>query len=392
ESDSKDENVFEPNEVKKIVKPSLEKIEFVNARNATVKNESKAKKPRKFSQSPRGNKRNWNGLMNQKLGDGFEFKKKACFVCGSINHLIKDYDFYENKMVLNDKGKITGPKEKPTESKEFEQIINFLNVSYVKYALMVNHTVYTSCIEQFWATAKHLDGRVKFLMYPRFVQLFLDNQVEGMDRHNAIFVISSHKEGVCKHKEGRKGFLWEAAVLTKSRQVPVNAAKQSSCRAAASISAAKRVNTAASRPNVNNALPTTYSYFKTYSPKPTESKEFEQIIDFLNVSYVKYALMVNHTVYTSCIEQFWATAKVLDLEEAKTNQAKEIASLKKRVKKLEQKKKSRTSGLKRLRKVRTACRIESSTEASLGDQEDASKQGRMIDNINQDVEITFVDE
>nr|GEW67139.1 hypothetical protein [Tanacetum cinerariifolium] len=42
--------------------------------------------------------------------------------------------------------------------------------------------------------------------------------------------------------------------------------------------------------------------------------------------------------------------------------------------------------------LRTACRIESSTEASLGDQEDASKQGRMIDNINQDVEITFVDE
>nr|GEW36970.1 hypothetical protein [Tanacetum cinerariifolium] len=41
---------------------------------------------------------------------------------------------------------------------------------------------------------------------------------------------------------------------------------------------------------------------------------------------------------------------VLDLEEAKTAQAKEIASLKKRVKKLEQKRKSRTSGLKRLRK------------------------------------------
>nr|GEW15821.1 hypothetical protein [Tanacetum cinerariifolium] len=33
---SEDENVFEPKEVKKIVKPSLEKIEFVNARNTTV--------------------------------------------------------------------------------------------------------------------------------------------------------------------------------------------------------------------------------------------------------------------------------------------------------------------------------------------------------------------
>nr|GFC13766.1 hypothetical protein [Tanacetum cinerariifolium] len=56
------------------------------------------------------------------------------------------------------------------------------------------------------------------------------------------------------------------AVLTKSGQVPVNAAKQSSHRAATSFSAARRVNTAASRPNVNNTLPTTYSYFKSHSP------------------------------------------------------------------------------------------------------------------------------
>nr|GFC43751.1 hypothetical protein [Tanacetum cinerariifolium] len=32
------------------------------------------------------------------------------------------------------------------------------------------------------------------------------------------------------------------------------------------------------------------------------------------------------------------------------------------------------------------------TEASLGDQEDVSKQGRMIDNIDQDVEITLFDD
>nr|GEV70519.1 hypothetical protein [Tanacetum cinerariifolium] len=57
-----------------------------------------------------------------------------------------------------------------------------------------------------------------------------------------------------------------AAVLTKFGQVPVNAAKQSSHRAAASVSAARRVNTVASGPNVNNALPATYSYFKAHSP------------------------------------------------------------------------------------------------------------------------------
>ncbi|GJW83729.1 uncharacterized mitochondrial protein-like protein [Tanacetum coccineum] len=33
------------------------------------------------------------------------------------------------------------------------------------------------------------------------------------------------------------------------------------------------------------------------------------IVDFLNASSIKYALTVNHTIYTSCIEQFWSTAK-----------------------------------------------------------------------------------
>nr|GEV20927.1 hypothetical protein [Tanacetum cinerariifolium] len=57
----------------------------------------------------------------------------------------------------------------------------------------------------------------------------------------------------------------EAAVLTKSIQVSINAAKQSSHRATTSVSIARRVNTAAPRPNVNDALPTIYSYFKEHS-------------------------------------------------------------------------------------------------------------------------------
>ncbi|GJU57842.1 ribonuclease H-like domain-containing protein [Tanacetum coccineum] len=55
-------------------------------------------------------------------------------------------------------------------------------------------------------------------------------------------------------------------VATKSGQVPVNAAKKSSPRAVASISTAKTVNTAAPKSKVNDALPTTYSYFKAHSP------------------------------------------------------------------------------------------------------------------------------
>ncbi|GKC26448.1 hypothetical protein Tco_1033742 [Tanacetum coccineum] len=44
--------------------------------------------------------------------------------------------------------------------------------------------------------------------------------------------------------------------------------------------------------------------------KPAESEGFEQVVDFLNASSIRYALTVNPTIYTSCIEQFWATVKV----------------------------------------------------------------------------------
>ncbi|GJW81483.1 hypothetical protein Tco_0145458 [Tanacetum coccineum] len=67
--------------------------------------------------------------------------------------------------------------------------------------------------------------------------------------------------------------------------------------------------------------------------------------------------------------------KVLDLEKAKTSDQKEIATLKRRVKKLEERNKSRGHGLKRLYKVGVTRRVESSNEENLG--EDASKQGRM---------------
>ncbi|GJY68041.1 putative ribonuclease H-like domain-containing protein [Tanacetum coccineum] len=38
------------------------------------------------------------------------------------------------------------------------------------------------------------------------------------------------------------------------------------------------------------------------------SEDFHQIIDFLNLSHIKYALTENPTIYTSLIQQFWETA------------------------------------------------------------------------------------
>ncbi|GJU52842.1 hypothetical protein Tco_1226556, partial [Tanacetum coccineum] len=79
--------------------------------------------------------------------------------------------------------------------------------------------------------------------------------------------------------------------------------------------------------------------------------------------------------------------RVLALETTKTTQAMEITSLKRRVKKLEKRNKSRSHRLKRLYKVGSSRRVEYYNEEGLG-KEDASKQGR-IDDINDDAGITL---
>ncbi|GKB38375.1 ribonuclease H-like domain-containing protein [Tanacetum coccineum] len=48
--------------------------------------------------TPKVNRKNWNVMMERELGEGYSFKKKKCFVCGSLSHLIKDCDYYEKRM------------------------------------------------------------------------------------------------------------------------------------------------------------------------------------------------------------------------------------------------------------------------------------------------------
>nr|GEV76237.1 putative ribonuclease H-like domain-containing protein [Tanacetum cinerariifolium] len=86
-----------------------------------------------------------------------------------------------------------------------------------------------------------------------------------------------------------------------------------------------------------------------------------------------------------------AQTRVLDLEKTKTTQALEIDSLKRRVKKLKKKQRSRTHKLKILYKVGLSARVESSNDnEDLG--EDASKQGREIHDIDADEDITPVND
>nr|GEX04473.1 hypothetical protein [Tanacetum cinerariifolium] len=62
----------------------------VKSKNVQHKPEQ-VNQPRKVNQNPKNNITNWNKIRTQKLGVGFQFSKKACFVCESFRHLIKDF-------------------------------------------------------------------------------------------------------------------------------------------------------------------------------------------------------------------------------------------------------------------------------------------------------------
>ncbi|GKC63354.1 ribonuclease H-like domain-containing protein [Tanacetum coccineum] len=71
-----------------------------------AKIEKPVRKPVKYaemyiSQKPRGNQRNWNNLKSQQLGNEFVMNNKACFACGSFNHLIKDCKRKVQKPIWN---------------------------------------------------------------------------------------------------------------------------------------------------------------------------------------------------------------------------------------------------------------------------------------------------
>ncbi|GKC87927.1 hypothetical protein Tco_1148576, partial [Tanacetum coccineum] len=111
ESDSDDEYVIQPS--KEQERPSfafIDTVKHVKTPRDTVKEQNT------YSPSPKAMFCMWDGLMIKRLGLGYGFTKKACFVCGYFSHLIRDCDFHEKRMAkqveLNKKkGKGTGQGE-----------------------------------------------------------------------------------------------------------------------------------------------------------------------------------------------------------------------------------------------------------------------------------------
>nr|GEY30048.1 reverse transcriptase domain-containing protein [Tanacetum cinerariifolium] len=182
-----------------------------------------------------------------------------------------------------------------------------------------------------------------------------------------------------------------------------------------------------------------------YLTKSDASEGFTQVIDFLNRSYIKYALTVNPDIYVSYIKQFWntivikqvndvtrlqalvnkkkvslsakrtswnefnsamasaviclstealdacaaLTRRVEHLEYDKVAQALEIKKLKRRVKKLEKGNRVKMLKLRRLKRVGTTQRVSTSEDTVMDDE---SNQGRKIDKLDEDDVVALMDD
>ncbi|GJU14250.1 putative ribonuclease H-like domain-containing protein [Tanacetum coccineum] len=91
-----------PNVDKETVFPVNKKVEFTKPKN----HEKPVKKSVRYaemyrSQSPRGNQRNWNGQKSNQLGKDFVMYNKACFICGSFNHLQINCDNHQRRGIVS---------------------------------------------------------------------------------------------------------------------------------------------------------------------------------------------------------------------------------------------------------------------------------------------------
>nr|GEU37093.1 hypothetical protein [Tanacetum cinerariifolium] len=102
-------------------------------------------------------------------------------------------------------------------------------------------------------------------------------------------------------------------------------------------------------------------------------------------------MLVSHQVHDAVTDD-GADNVADDVADDKIAQAIEITKLKKRVRRLEKKRKLKATRLKRSRKVGTAQRVKSSADTVMDDQEDASKQGRIAElDADEDVTLEEVD-
>ncbi|GJY23735.1 putative ribonuclease H-like domain-containing protein [Tanacetum coccineum] len=235
------------------------------------------------------------------------------------------------------------------ENIDFDEIMDFLNANPIRYALTVSPTIYVSYIEQFWSTAKTKT---------------VNNETQiraKVDGKTIVITESSVRRDLHFNDEDDETIHGERRNITKRVVTTASSleAEQDSGNIIRTQSMAT-LNSPIPQGTGSGSIPKHQDTILGDIPAQTT---FERLSKQSNDSPL-------------------SRVNTLGSGEDK------ITNLKKRVKKLEKKKKLRTSQLKRrLFKVK----IKSSVEKSLGDQEDASKQGRNEINQEEGINITTVE-
>nr|GEY19005.1 uncharacterized mitochondrial protein AtMg00810-like [Tanacetum cinerariifolium] len=248
---------------------------------------------------------------------------------------------------------------KSDASEGFNQIIDFLNGSYIEYALTVNPTIYVSCIKQFWNTVavkqsndvtrlQALVDKKKVVVTEAAIRVVLHlDDAEGVDclPNEEIFTALARMgyEKLSTKLTFYKAFFssqWKLLIHTILQSM---SAKRTSWNEFSSTMASAVICLSTGR-------------------KFNFSKYIFESLEALDT----YAAL---------------TRRVELLKHDKVAQNLEITKLKTKVKKLERANKDTTLKLRRLRKVGTSQRVDTSDDTLM---EDVSNQGRIIDELDKD--------
>nr|GFB69401.1 hypothetical protein [Tanacetum cinerariifolium] len=289
--------------------------------------------------------------------------------------------------------------KKSAAAEGFEQIIDFLSGSYIHYALIVSPHIYISCIKQFWNSVsvkrsgdvtrlQALVDKKKIVIYDAVIREILQlNDAEGVVclPNEEIFagLAQMGYEKQSTKLTFYKAFFssqWKFLIHTILQSL---SAKRTSWNefstAMASVNQVGNLSTHTAR-YISLALTQ-----KVFTNMRRVGKGF---------SGVETPLFESMLVVRDVTEE--AEAQVLDtcsalarrvegLENDKAAQQLEIVKLKARVKKLKKINMVKSSKLRRLKKVETSQRVESSDDI-----ENVFNQGRIIADMDQDEGIELV--
>ncbi|GJW98294.1 hypothetical protein Tco_0180102 [Tanacetum coccineum] len=174
---------------------------------------------------------------------------------------------------------------------------------------------------------KNLEGRVKFLMYLRFVQVFLDKQVKGMTKHKEIYVTPSHtKKVVANMKREGKGFSRRVTPLFETMMVQAHE------------ELGKGLEIPTDPQHTPTIIQPSTSHPQKKQPRKKQRKDTEVPQPSGSTEHITDEAANDEHVPVHSNDPLLS--------------AEEITKLKERVKKLERRNRSRTPGLKKLRKGR----------------------------------------